>query len=248
MQKCKTETETKGKAAARSRWHEVILYPDDLDTENIKARASAGWEEWAGILHDLDVDKSTGELIKPHYHLLLHSSNGRALSAVAKALRVPESKVEIVSNGEAALAYLTHSTDAARKEGKHLYPAAGLEGPLAPQAAAAAARAAGTASEGSQVVAILEHIAAIPETERITMAELARWAAASGLWASFRRAAIIFKTVMEEHNETAAAAAAARARAAAVKNDPGRFTRLRAGEEEAPAASVDMDALKAVSG
>ncbi len=246
MQKCRTEAEGKKEAPGRSRWHEVILYPEDGDAANVQALAAAAWPEWVSILHDLDTNPETGELKSPHIHLLLHSANAKSISAVAKALRVPAHMVEAVSNGEAALAYLTHSTDRARLEGKHQYPKEALRGPLAQQAAEAAERALGTASEGAQVVAILDHISSTPARDVLSMAELARWAAASGLWASFRRAAIIFKTVMEEHNAIAYSLRVDAEAAARPETDPLRFSRLRAGEIVEPAAKVDMQALEAV--
>ncbi len=246
MQKCRTEAEGKKEAPGRSRWHEVILYPEDGDAANVQALAAAAWPEWVSILHDQDTNPETGELKSPHIHLLLHSENAKSISAVAKALRVPAHMVEAVNNGDAALAYLTHSTDRARLEGKHQYPKEALRGPLAQQAAEAAERAQGTASEGAQVVAILDHISSTPARDVLSMAELARWAAASGLWASFRRAAIIFKTVMEEHNAIAYSLRVDAEAAARPETDPLRFSRLRAGEIVEPAAKVDMQALEAV--
>lgn len=247
MQKCKEKTEKREDTAGRSRWHEVIIYPDDLDAEAVKARAAEAWGQWVGILHDLDVDASTGEVKKAHYHLLLHSDNARTISAVAKSLRLPENRVEVKSNGEAAMAYLTHSTEKATKEGKHRYSVEALEGPMSSEAAEAARRALGRSDEGAQVVEILSFIEETPPTEKISMAALARWAAASGHWASFRRAAIIFKTVMEEHNQAAEAARERKTEGAdLLRTDPLRFARLRAGEDMAPPASVDMSLLEAV--
>ena len=251
VQKCKTEQEARTERAQRSRWHQIIVYPEDQDAENVKSRAAAMWEEWVGILHDKDVDPETGEIKKAHYHLLLHSKNARAPSAVAKALRIPENMVEVMNDGQAALAYLTHSTEGARRAGKWKYPATDLQGPLAEAAAEAAEKATSNASEGAQVLAIIQHIRETPETEALSMSELAAWAAASGLWASFRRAAVIFKTIMEEHN--LAAAAERQRRAATVGNsarctvDPLRFAKLKAGEIAAPEAAVDMAALEGMA-
>lgn len=248
VQKCNNQASKGGEAAGRSRWHEVIIYPDEQDAEAIKARAKENWREWVGILHDLDVDQSTGEVKKAHYHLLLHSDNARTISAVARALKLPANRVESKANGEGAQAYLLHATERAVMEGKHRYPAEALEGPLAAQAAEAASRAQGGASESTQVVAILDFIEAYPPARKIGMAELARWAAASGYWASFRRAAIIFKGVIEEHNQAAEAAARRRKEdAEPLQVDPLRFARLRAGEIKEPRATVDMSLLEAVS-
>ncbi len=244
MQKCKKETDKRGGGTprrtpqkspqkdgpARPYWHEVILYPEDADTPDILARAADRWESWVSILHDQDVEPATGEIKKPHIHLLLKSRSGRTPAAVAKDLRIPAERVEGKDNGQGALAYLTHSTDKARLDGKHLYPLEALRGPLAAAAAEAAEKAKGGAAEGVQVISILDYIESVDPGERIRMSDLARWAAASGQWASFRRAAVIFKACMEEHN----AEADARRREAedAAKDpcqiDPFAFQRLKA--------------------
>lgn len=239
MQKCKKVAEKgSGEAPrkqqkdgpARPYWHEVILYPEDADTPEIMARAADRWESWVSILHDQDVNPETGEVKKPHIHLLLKSRSGRTPAAVAKDLRIPAERVEGKENGQGALAYLTHSTDKARLEGKHPYPLDALRGPLAPAAAEAAEKARGGAAEGVQVVSILDYIESVDPGERIRMADLARWAAASGQWASFRRAAIIFKTVMDEHNAEADARRHAAEEAAKdpCQIDPFAFQRLKA--------------------
>lgn len=185
--------------------------------------------EWVTILHDKDVDPDTGEIKKPHIHLLMRSKSARTATAVGKQLRIPPEMVELKSNGEGAMAYLTHSTEKARKEGKYRYPVDNLSGPLREAAAEAAGKAAGTAAEGVQVLEILDWIDDHPETERISMAALARWAAGVGLWASFRRAGVIFRTCLEEHNERADALAAQARQRAAVSEDPFRFAKLKAG-------------------
>lgn len=247
MEKCKEKTEGKEEQEKRAYWHEVILYEEDADAAEVQARAEKAWDEWVSIVHDLDVEEGTGELKKAHIHLLLHSKSARTASAVGKILRLPANMVEQVKNGQAALAYLTHSTDRARMEGKHPYPTSALSGPLAQQAAEAAERARGAASEGAQVMTILEYIGSASPQQSISMAELASWAASQGLWASFRRAAIIFKTIMEEHNAIAEAIRRREDEAAPPSVDPLRFAKLRAGQEKPAAARVDMEALEAVS-
>ncbi len=250
MQKCNAKAEGKGEAA-RFYWHEVILYEDDQSAADILARAKEVFPKWVSIKHDLDANPETGEQKKPHVHLLLSSPHGRTISAIAKALKVPAHYVEGKNNGQGAMAYLTHSTEQARLDGKHLYPVEALQGPLAGEAAKAAGQATGAASEGAQVVAILDFIQITDPRECISMAELARWAARCGLWASFRRAAVIFKTVMEEHNNRALelrhqdeAKAQAAALAGRVEVDPLRFAKLKARAAETSGARVDMAQLE----
>lgn len=235
MQKCrKGEGGSPPREAAqqpRAYWHEVILYPEDANTGAVIGRVVNGWAEWVSIMHDRDTDPETGELKRAHLHILLKSRSGRTAAAVARELLISPEDVQLKSNGEKSMAYLLHATDKARLDGKYRYQAEDLHGPLAAAAAEAAQKVEGALSEGAQVVSILDHIEGTPKNERISMADLARWAARSGLWASFRRAAVIFKTVLEEHNATADAIRqeeAARAELERPVNDPLRFAKLKA--------------------
>lgn len=242
MQKCK-----KGERQQQPRayWHEVIVYPEDTDAERIKADAADRWSEWVAILHDRDTNPKTGEIKRPHIHLLLHSENARTPSAVARELRIAPNMVEVKSNGQAAMAYLTHSTERARMDGKAVYAVTELEGPLAEQAAAAAERARGASSEAAQVVAILEQLQLTPGDEEIRMAEMAEWAARNGLWSAFRRAAVIFKSIIDEHNaEARQRRARSQESASRYVEDPLRFAKIKAGIIPESNASVDLSLIK----
>ena len=225
MSKC---SEREGKGPARAYWHEVILYPEDADTARVLDTIEREVEEWVAVQHDLDAGDG-GELKKAHIHVLMHSPTARTASAVGKVLRLPPERVELKSSGEDAQAYLTHSTEKARREGKHLYPAESLWGPLAGSAARAAEKASGGgAPEGVQVLRLLDWIEEQPGP--VTVAQVARWAAKAGLWATFRRAGVIFRGCIDEHNQEAARREEAhRAAEARAEIDPLRFAKLKAG-------------------
>lgn len=227
MQKCTKEAEGKKGGPPRSYWHELVLYPDDADTARTLDLVEREFPEWVAITHDLDTTEH-GEVKKEHVHVLIKSRSARTASAVGRLLKLPAERVELKSNGQGALAYLTHSTEKARMEGKHLYPAEALRGPLAGAAAEAAERETGGASEGVQVLRILDWIDA--QAGRVTVSQVARWAAGAGLWATFRRAGVIFRGVLEDHNEAAARREEARRAAEArAEIDPLRFAKLKAG-------------------
>jgi hypothetical protein len=64
--------------------------------------------KWAYIVHDKDINTTTGEYIKPHIHFYIEFLNPRYLSAVAKELELPEHMLENVINKKGILEYLTH--------------------------------------------------------------------------------------------------------------------------------------------
>lgn len=182
------------KPAPRAHWLEATIYP--AERERVEAIADAKGYEWVSILHDLDV-KEGGELKAEHIHMLCHFENARTVTALAKDFQVPAERVVAKDNGQGAMAYLTHNTDKARLEGKHEYPMEALRGPLAEAAISAAEAAKGQADEGRQVMDILDWV----DGQRyISTRDVARWAAKEGRWAVFRRAGVIFKAIIEEHN------------------------------------------------
>lgn len=85
----------------------------------------SGAIRWAYILHDKDyvIDTDTGEatLKKPHYHVYLEFGNPRYFASVAKEYDLPEAAVCKVASTKATLAYLTHRTAKAIKDGKYMY-------------------------------------------------------------------------------------------------------------------------------
>lgn len=238
MQKCNEKT-GKGESAPRSRWLEVVTYPGE-EADRVEAAVEQLVDtlgcEWVSILHDHDV-KAGGELKEAHIHTLMRFPHAHTVTAIAKKLGVTAERVETKDNGEGAEAYLLHETDKARMEGKYVYPPEALRGPLAAEAAAAAEAARGRADEGRQVLDILDWIEG--KEGYVSLTGLARWAAQQGRWSAFRRAGVIFKGIVEEHNE-AEAEAAERAREEARKKtlaealdvkpggDPQHFKKLQA--------------------
>lgn len=207
MQKCNEKTgKVEKETAPRSRWLEVTTYPEEADRVEIAVErlGEALGCEWVSILHDLDV-KEGGELKAAHIHTLMRFPHAHTVTAIAKKLGVPPERIETKDNGDGAMAYLLHETDKARMEGKHVYPPEALRGPLAAEAAAAAEAARGRADESRQVLDILDWIDG--QQGGVSLTALARWAAQQGRWGTFRRAGVIFKGIVEEHNDAVAEAA-----------------------------------------
>lgn len=193
VQMCNKEV----KSTPRAHWLEAIIYPHER--EKLESLVDELGYDWVSILHDMDT-KEGGEMKDSHVHLLCHFQNARTCSALAKDLMIAANRVTAKDNGAGALAYLTHNTDRARLDGKYQYPYDALQGPLREAAVVAADNAKGRADEGRQVIDLLDWIDS--QEGYISVREVARWAAKEGRWSVFRRAGIIFKTVIEEHNYT----------------------------------------------
>lgn len=87
---------------------------------------------WAYILHDKDIqldnennpicdENGQVQFKKSHYHVWVEYSHARSFSAIAKTFEINENAVLKVHNNKSSLGYLTHRTEKAIAEGKHLY-------------------------------------------------------------------------------------------------------------------------------
>lgn len=178
----------------RSRTFELVLYPEDPRTAGVLARLDDEKEQYAGILHDKDVDEN-GELKKPHYHILLTYDNARSLSSIAKRLCVAYNAVEAKDNAKQSMMYLCHRT--AKSRNKWQYDTSALFGPLAERAAAVISDSdMRDEPESSRAAALLSIIVA-PDGPR-TVTQLVAVVVESGLWDVYRRAAYTWHKVLEE--------------------------------------------------
>jgi len=64
--------------------------------------------KYAWILHDKDVDKETGELKDPHYHIFLEFPNARYITGLANELNIEANMLEVVRNKSRLLRYFLH--------------------------------------------------------------------------------------------------------------------------------------------
>lgn len=86
----------------------LVIYEDDKNfkeqMEAIKEEKDAIW-----IRHDQDINEETGELKKPHYHVVLKLKNACTISALAKRIYVEEHMIEMVKKSlNGCLRYLIH--------------------------------------------------------------------------------------------------------------------------------------------
>lgn len=158
------------------------------------ARLDDEEEQYAGILHDKDVDEN-GELKKPHYHVLLTYDNPRSLASISKRLCVAQNSVEAKDNAKQSMLYLCHRT--AKSRNKWQYGTDALFGPLAERAAALIADSDMRDEPESSRAAELLSVIVAPDGPR-TVTQLVAVALERGLWDVYRRAAYTWGKVLEE--------------------------------------------------
>ncbi len=77
--------------------------------------------DYAYILHNMDIKKD-GTKVEPHWHIFVRMDNSYSFEYIANRFHVPVQQVQAVKTRFSnCLNYLTHNTEDAKKEGKHLY-------------------------------------------------------------------------------------------------------------------------------
>lgn len=102
--------------AEQSRRFCGILYPDaeNYNCDDVLETIKSYFDEWAYVLHDMDVMPETGEAKKPHYHWVGGLKNPTQITTVVNRLDIPANFVEYVKkrggkdNWKGAVRYLIH--------------------------------------------------------------------------------------------------------------------------------------------
>ena len=91
----------------RSRKHCLLLYSDNQEhmeaLEKIKLMYDCAY-----ILHDKDVVGESGEILKPHYHIVISTDNQTWNTAIASELGIETRFLQKLQNEKRALEYLIH--------------------------------------------------------------------------------------------------------------------------------------------
>lgn len=69
---------------------------------------------WAYIIHDRDVDTSTGEIIKPHLHFVIFYPTPRKSSTLSNYFNIPEHMLCQIYNKRGIIEYLTHKNESSK--------------------------------------------------------------------------------------------------------------------------------------
>lgn len=167
----------------------AVLYPDDpahaLAFEKIKESFDCAY-----ILHDCDCVEDTGELKKPHYHVVFTFPNPRYLSSVAVDLGIPENYIERCIKLNASLRYLIHADN----PDKYQYPMDAVGGSLKDRLRKLVC----DVSEEQQVLSLVKYLDDVYGF--VSYREFLIYACENGFYSSFRRLGYGVKFLLDEKN------------------------------------------------
>ncbi len=172
----------------------LVIYEDD---KNFKDQMKAIQEEkdaiW--IRHGQDVNEDTGELKKPHYHIVLKLKNACTISALAKRIFVEENMIEMVKKSlNGCLKYLIHyGNDNKYQYNKELVLSNNDK--LLRRFLELVTK---DVLEVEKVITIQEFIENFPDFIKISV--LSKYAQKHNMWDAFRRNYSIIKDLANEHN------------------------------------------------
>lgn len=177
----------------KSRQYVAVLYEDDPShvqaLDEIQRLPGA---EWWYIRHYLDVkDDGTGELKKPHWHVVLRLKNPRHPDSLAASLGLAPNYLQVANKVSGAIRYLVHKDDS----DKFQYPVSAV----CTNASDVLRRAlSDSLDDSTSARMILQFVQA--QVACLSMSTLAFWCFENGCYAAFRRAYGMFRDVVREHN------------------------------------------------
>ena len=176
-------------SSIRDRKFCVILYPDDATHMDAFEKIKESFD-CAYILHDSDT-LDTGELKKPHYHVVFTFPNPRYLSSVAEDLGIPENYIERCLKLNSALRYLIHADN----PDKYQYPLEAVGGSLKSKLEKLLV----DVSEEAQILSLIQFLDDTPA--KVSYRDLLVYACQNGYYSSFRRLGYGMKLLLDDHNE-----------------------------------------------
>lgn len=175
----------------RSRNFNLILYEED-ETHKKAINYIKKNLDYAMICHDRDIDEKTGEIKKPHWHVVIHFNNAKWNTALSEDLSITENYIEECRNLNRSLAYLIHYYD----EEKYQYSIDDVEGSLRKRLVEYIKNDDKTESE--KVIEILKFID--EQDDELSVSDLIRYCSSIGYWDVLRRASSLFIQYLTEHN------------------------------------------------
>lgn len=121
------DDEVKKPKKRSSRIMNIVQYEEYLSEEKIKFVVSSYRliKDWCYIKHDKDISFETGEIKKPHFHIVLRFDASVAVDYVAKWFDIPPNFIDTPKGKNSFLncvQYLTHESEKEQAKGKYLYP------------------------------------------------------------------------------------------------------------------------------
>ena len=175
-----------------------VLYPDDPLSKEVLSVAEKSLDEYTYILHDKDVDRETGEILKPHIHLLWKYQDQRSLKVVSEEMGLPQNMIEKIHSYNSSLIYLIHE----KNSDKYQYPEEAVKGSAMGLAAFQKAIRQYRIKERSEDIRILDIVNLINEWNgRIKYRELITECCNRGWFSDLRRSGYLIQKIVAEHND-----------------------------------------------
>lgn len=180
----------------RFRCFNLVIYEDDKNFDKqffqIQQTKSAIW-----IRHDKDINEESGELKKPHYHVVLKLKNGTTISALSKRLEVGENLIEPVKKSlNGCLKYLIHF----KSDDKYEYDITEVKSNDDDLMQKFLDLVKKDMSEEQKVLGIEEFILNFEKGQYIEWYILGRYVRKINCWDAFRRNAWYFGKLVDSHN------------------------------------------------
>ena len=177
----------------RARTFCLILYEEDETHLKALEKIKKSYD-YAMICHDRDTNE-TGEVLKPHYHVVLRFNNPKWNTALAEELEITENYIEEARNLKRSLLYLIHFYD----EDKYQYEIKDVSGPLKTRLVEFLKTEGKTESE--KILEIFEEIDNMDDN--INFKAFCKHIAKIGYWDVLRRSSGLIIRYLDEHNKKA---------------------------------------------
>lgn len=177
----------------RSRRFCILLYTEE-DESHIRALEyiKNNYDNYAYICHDKDIFIETGELKKPHTHVVVEFNNARWSSGVADELNIKSNYIQACRNFDNALTYLIHFND----DSKHQYSIDEVKGNLRKQLI----KTMSTYQKDENEI-VKDIIYTIKSSNKfIDLDDFATYMCDLGYYSYFRRSLSLFYKIIENHN------------------------------------------------
>lgn len=168
----------------------LVLYPDDFEHFIAMDVLAKNGYQYSAILHDKDLDKD-GNVLKPHYHVIVCFPRQKDLSALSSELGVKPNYIEPVRNRQYAERYHIHADD----PDKYQYDPSEIFGTLADRVRA---HVASGATEEDKVKSLLVLLDSMPVP--CTYRQFLIACCDANLYSVFRRLGNVLRHLMDEHN------------------------------------------------
>lgn len=186
----------------RDRKFTGVIYPDSVsyDCEAVLQYVNSNFD-CAYILHDCDVIEETGEIKKPHYHLVFRWASGsaRTLASVGKEIGLPDEEIhslQYCGNLDGALLYLVHDTDESKDKAQ--YSPDDVKGNLKARLLKIQKMNADGREEDEVLGSLIQWIEEQPS--HISTASFMRYCCESGTMDFYRKFQMGFHRIIDEHN------------------------------------------------